>query len=513
MFHIIFGMNFRAGDTIDITIAAIAGTYTIASVDRDNNEILITGSFPSVGTSSTVWEGIIGTVNAYWPISKTFAQERFHTQNNLRFVMMWVVYTYTGGFNSDTLTGITPTLPAVIPDGTIIYSDIIETTPTGNDYPTGATPDILSVAKNQAYIAQSTRNWVWLSKQDDYTSYTYTTPLRIFGEWGGVRLDNNIRAIVTNQEGTVEVSAEDVWYPITLVSVTTSGIPGEEVRVWVPKSGAWIGANNQFSVANTRNGIIFLSNEPTLEYLVNTLQTIATPLSDPIKTDFQNWNMDGVKCLYWKSYLWVLIPQESILIGYDLIRNFWQPPQIIAGNTLSIIEGWLVVHSSSQNESYRMFVGTNDNGNPFIQRSVYTYREGSSRAEYQVSGGYFVEAKVTAQTDEIRFVCQTGYKWSVDKFEYTFGSQDWNPYVDTPLNTPWFGWVGFGERPFGSFFTTDDEVQYRKVRRIFPITKNSEFFEMQVYFECDKLDAQFKIVSHGEQMLPSGSHNSELIKI
>ncbi len=40
----------------------------------------------------------------------------------------------------------------------------------------------------------------------------------------------------------------------------------------------------------------------------------------------------------------------------------------------------------------------------------------------------------------------------------------------------------------------------------------SEFFEMQVYFECAKKDAQFKIIAHGENMELSGSNNSILIK-
>jgi len=37
--------GFREGDTIDITIAAIAGTYTVASVNAATNELLITGNF------------------------------------------------------------------------------------------------------------------------------------------------------------------------------------------------------------------------------------------------------------------------------------------------------------------------------------------------------------------------------------------------------------------------------------------------------------------------------------
>lgn len=63
-----------------------------------------------------------------------------------------------------------------------MFSSITSVTPSGGDYAVGSTPDILTVAKNQAYIAQSTRNWVWLSNQDDYADYTYTTPVRINGE-------------------------------------------------------------------------------------------------------------------------------------------------------------------------------------------------------------------------------------------------------------------------------------------------------------------------------------------
>lgn len=96
--------------------------------------------------------------------------------------MLGVVYTYTGGENTDTLTGITPSLPAVIADGTLVFSDIVEATPSGGDYASGSTPDILTVARNQVYIADGEKNWVWISKQDDYTSYTYTTPVRINGE-------------------------------------------------------------------------------------------------------------------------------------------------------------------------------------------------------------------------------------------------------------------------------------------------------------------------------------------
>lgn len=50
------------------------------------------------------------------------------------------------------------------------------------------------------------------------------------------------------------------------------------------------------------------------------------------------------------------------------------------------------------------------------------------------------------------------------------------------------------------------------MRKILPLIKNSyDFFEFQVYYSCDTLDAQFKIMAQGGNMELSGSHNGILI--
>jgi len=236
--------GFREGDTIDITIAAIAGTYTVASVNAATNELLITGNFWGASSSSTVGQGVAGTVNAYWPLAKTWAQERFGTPQTLgtvtmtiaspavityashglvagdmiqftttwalptglavttnyyvisagltantfqvsatlwgsainttggqsgvhtlykttqmNFIMLGISYTYTGGYNTDTLTGISPALPWSVDADTLVFSNVQSNIPSGGDYSTGATPDILSVSKNQVYIADADKNW------------------------------------------------------------------------------------------------------------------------------------------------------------------------------------------------------------------------------------------------------------------------------------------------------------------------------------------------------------------
>lgn len=121
---------------------------------------------------------------------------------------------------------------------------------------------------------------------------------------------------------------------------------------------------------------MYLSQEPTFDYLQNVLQfnQVVLPVGDPISTDLQNLDLTGAKTLYWRNYVWLLLPAEGRMYAYDMIMQLWQPPQIVAGNCLSIIDGWLAVHSSVKNETYKMFDGTNDNGNPISFIGVMSYQ-------------------------------------------------------------------------------------------------------------------------------------------
>ena len=593
--------GFRAGDTIDVTVTGIVGTYTIASVNIPTNEILITGDFASAGTISTVGEWVVGTVNAYWPLAKTWAQERFwtpqvlgtttmtiatpcvvtYTSHNLvagdtiyfettgalptglvintnyfvisaglttntfqisatrggtainttwgqswihtlykttqmNFIMNGVSYTYTGGYNTDTLTGVVPALPWTVDDGTLVFSDVQTNTPSGWDFTLWATPDVMAVSRNQVFLWDTDSNWLWISNQENFYNYSYTVPVRINWEGWSASLDKNIIAIATNDtDNSVRVSCgTDTWYPITFQVASTSTTPGELVIAWTPKRGSGVGANNQFSVCNTKQGMLYLSQEPTFDYLQNVLQfnQVTLPVGDPIETDLQSLDLTWAKTLYWRNYVWLLLPSAGFLYGYDMIRQLWQPPQTVGGNCLSIIDWWLAVHSTVKNETYKMFDGTNDNENPISFIGVISYSNWGRRDAYKWMDGYFVEAKVTPWTEAVTFWVNLGYKGSGGNYNTTFGSDDWQPFVDTSSLVPWFGGSSFGQSPFGSFFTSDEVTPYRKVRKILPMIKNwNSFFEMQSYFSCDSLNAQFKILAHWPNMELSWDHNWILI--
>lgn len=54
----------------------------------------------------------------------------------MNFTMLGVSYTYSGGHNTDTLTGISPALPGTIAADTLVFSNVETNIPTGGDYAT-----------------------------------------------------------------------------------------------------------------------------------------------------------------------------------------------------------------------------------------------------------------------------------------------------------------------------------------------------------------------------------------
>lgn len=94
--------------------------------------------------------------------------------------------------------------------------------------------------------------------------------------------------------------------------MTSNGVPGEEVRVGTPVRGSGVGANNQFAVCNTKQGVMYLSQEPTFDYLQNVEQNnqVITPVGDDVSKDFITFDTTDAKTLYWKKHVWLLFPAE-----------------------------------------------------------------------------------------------------------------------------------------------------------------------------------------------------------
>jgi len=451
----------------------------------------------------------------------TWNNERFSTQS-IQFTINGgsTVYTATGGINSPTLTGITPNLPAITP-GDIITTPIIPYGPTGGDIPSVAEYDILDVSKNQVLLGSTQRREVFFSKQDNFKSFAYTTPVRVAGDGGTVTLDNRVKSIDVSDEGAIHVTAgiKDI-YKITLESTTSGDTPGEELKVEKIKNSTGQAANNHRAVTNTKNGLVYYSTQPSIDYLARVAQITTqqgVPLSDPISQMLFRLDATNVDSIYHQDVAFFLLPAEGMLLMYDMERELWQPPQLVAGSCLSVVENELTIHSAVESTSYTMFRTLLDDGAPINFAAVFNYRNGDTRAEYKTADKYFVELRMNQATEDVIATVDLGYNGAVSSQSATFGANDGLPYTEPPAS---FGGTGVnptGSTPTGGFYADvdyDDELgavsKYRGVIALPAL--GTEFFEMRFSITCDTPGAFLQILSHGENMVIADTVISNLIK-
>lgn len=498
-----------------------AGVYTSPSklVTNGSTTYLDNGSVTTLKDGTPPGANTMGMFIAVRG-KETWAAERFSSTGELSFMSNGIKYTYTGGFNTPTLTGITPNLPTIT-SGDIIYSPVLSRAPTGGDIPSVATYDVLMVNENQAWIGSSQRRDVFISKNSNFRDFGYTAGVRKSGEGGTIIIDGVIRSINVSEEGKVYITAGERYvYTAEFHSTTVGTTAGEEIKVKRIKTSQGGSANNTHAVTNTKNGLAYLSNEPSFDYLaqvelIDTQQQ--TPLSDPISGLVTRLDTRDVWSLYHLNTIFILFPAESTLLMYDVDRKLWQPPQFVAGNALSVIDSRVVVHSSINSNSFTLFDGGNDDGTPIGFRAVFNYRNGDLRAMYKTEDRYFVELRANQAAEGIVATVDLGYEGSVDSVSATIGASDGPPYVEEPTDAPGIGANPIGSVPIGGFYAaTDQDDQlgtFVKIRRAIAITAlGKEFFEQRFRIESDTLDTHFQLLAHGENMVQSPTYISNLIK-
>lgn len=444
-----------------------------------------------------------------------------------KFTYRGVTYTYTGGEDTNTLTGISPTLP-----NDFTYNDPIIAYPVSYwiTIPLSITnfySDIIAVRKNQLYLASSTRREVFISKQDNFADFGFSVPVRIAGEGAYTVLDQYVQAMSVDDMGNMTVSCgNSLYYDLSFkdVSVSTgnsttvTSIAGEILVVDRAKIAEGAGVMNAHSLTNTKNGVMVLTKDKSVDYLsrlkvYNNSGKESLPISEPIRLELDRYNLDKAVLKYYKGAVFLLIPEENKLFMYDTIREMWQPPMTSTSKFLSVYDGDLLVHSNIKSESYRMFYDTQDNGTPIAYEIVFGYKNGGVRDITKSVSSYFLEMKINEKCDKMSLEIEKGYKGTQGLETIEFGIDDGEQFLNrSPLYDAGIG-DGIGSQIGSTLYTDDFDESFIKYKRVFPFyIAEEELYEVRARIKVDKADTRFKIVSQGFALLSAETHNDNLIK-
>lgn len=472
------------------------------------------------GTSNIFeWNGAVtellsSTVNTLTKAGDTWVDSGFYTAGTRSVVINGTTYTYTGGESTNTLTGVTPD-PSGEAVGSIVHQSVRTT---ANSTMTGITATfengLISTMNNQIFLGSLTSSVMWLSAVNSYTNYS-SSATRQIGEGGSLILDQNLVAFIvqgSQDAPTMWVSAgKDIWYQITFTDlVSVVGPSGQTLGAIPIKSGRQQGAKSQAMVSNMKNNVICVSNEPTID-LMGVMKDFFTQIqtqniSDPIKLDVDDYNYTNGSIFYFRNFIYVALPEEGLVLIYNLDTAAWQPPQNLPISRFYIVDGELYGHSYQTSESYKLFTGYADrvypgfSGHPIQANWVFSYQNYGMRhwlksADYLYVEGYINEnTTLTAQITYELDGCATVKTFEIDG--------DDNSIVCIVPNLGSLGKQALGKQKLGGSLASSIQGLPPKVR-VEKSFNNTDFFEASISFSVFGTDNRFELLAFGLNARPS----------
>lgn len=440
--------------------------------------------------------------------TSTWHDEHFYDQANrtIQIEGSGTVFTYTGGESTTTLTGVTPDPSANgVVAGSFMTQQVRERT---NEPAAGERNNIIAVLNNQLYVGSSSTNEVRVSSNTDYTDFTFSSP-RAPGEGATLTIDGFTSAIIPQEEDMYIGGSTNDWYRTTFNEIESTGLK-ESLTVKKLKSAPQQGPQSNDLVGKIKNAIVFISNEPTLEQLgqiENVVTPQSKPISDPIKPDFDDGTFTNGHIKFHRNRLYIALPADDKLLIYDIAKGFWHPPQLLPIRRLTIIGGNLYFHSNAVPETYRLFDGVDDNGNPILFRAKFAYRNFGDRGALKNFDEFFSELFISTNTT-VTLQLRYDFEGATTVQEFAIDGAD-DDLLFIPVADNSLGLNSLGTEPIGGLTQAPNDLN--KIRHIAPTTP-IDFFEIQVIYESSDEDAQFQVLSHGPAIRFAKSHPTYLSK-
>lgn len=471
------------------------------------------------------WNGAVAVVSSITgtTVTKqgttTFKQNRFYSTRNKTFVCVrtGTEYTYTGGETTITLTGIADTAGLLAND--ILVQKVITD---ANKPLADRNHHTIFSFENQLFIGSDDANEVFVSQNDDYDDFTYSTP-RVAGEGGLLTLDAPAKAFGVLGNYLVVSCGRDNWFRTNYEQITVGATLSEQFKVKKLVTGVDQGAFNQESTVQLGNAIIYLSHESAVRMINDPDQlegTSPVTLSNPIKPDFDAETWTNACAIWYKNAYFLSSPTNSKTYILEFVedadgkvRRFWDSPQVLPVRAFSIITDKLYGHSNGVPETYELFSGTHDlvpNGTagdpdsklPMNAIAAFAYNNYGDRVNLKSFDEIYVDGEGTAATS-VTLTINYDYGGVTQILEKTIDCSD-EDILRGFVSVNSLGQNNLGVNPLGGLLNPPDDA--RKFNVIFEIARE-DFQLVQSTFSSNTVDQYWAIISHGVNAVKSPRKN------
>lgn len=430
-----------------------------------------------------------------------------------------ITYTYTSA-SGQTFYGVSPdpSLAAISAGDPIIQIPTSYAVNQGaiTGFPTNFTLDLISTLENQIWYGSLTNNSVYVSKTNKFLDVSFSSPARLPSEGALITLDAAPVGFSPQASNMYISAGRDEWWisqkdQITVV-VSTIATPTETLYAARLKTAFNQAAQSQGLIGNYKNSLIFVSNEQIINALglVKDIQADpqVTNMSDPIKYDIDAYNFAGGQILYDNYFIYISIPKQGIVRMYNVVKQYWEAPQTIP------ISGWYHVnssiygHSSLTNESYQLFTGYNDNGNPIPAVAAFPYVSvGGSAFQKKSFNKVYTEGYIAGNT-----TLQLGINYDFGGFSGTYAVNIAGTDSKIIFNKITDGSLGrnpLGNQPIGTILNLPNQPPIPKFRVINTMPR-VDMYEYQIVYSSNDVDFQWSLLRFGPA---SSASNNEAYDI
>lgn len=369
--------------------------------------------------------------------------------------------------------------------------------------------DIISTLSNQVWYGSLASNVIYASKVNNYKDVSFSTPARLPGEGGLMVLDSSAIAFQPDANHMYAAAGTNQWwYSNTLdqtIDVSSVAVPTQLLYMSRLKTSFNQTAQSQALITSFKNSIIYVSNEPIINSF-GLVQNIYTEpqiinISDPIKFDVDAYDFTGGSVFYDNYYIYVLIPANNVVRMYNVQKNYWEAPQTIPVSRLYHVlnangQTELYGHSGNTDESYQLFTGYNDNGNPINAVAAFPYvsAQGGSVDMLKNFNKLYTEGYISANTE---LMVSVNYDFGGFSGTYsTIISGADTPLIFNNITDGSLGQNTLGTQPVGTILNLPFTPAVPKFRSIKTMPRK-DFFESQIVYSTNQVDGQWTLLRFG----------------
>ena len=445
--------------------------------------------------------------------TQNWAQLGFYLAGTRTVTINGNVYDYTGGEGTTTLTGVSPDPSAEPVDSIVHQTPRTHANSSATGLPSTFANALIANLRNQIYVGSLTDASVYVSKVNSFTDYTFATP-RVVGEGAIITPTSPPTAFIPQEESLYITAGQDEWYETTFTLSADNA--DEQLTINRLNTTSQQAAQSQQMVSKVANSVVYLSKEPILNTFGRVDNVVLTPqmtdISFPIVNDMNAYDFTDASVFYFQKYVYLAVPREGIVRVYnmtDVNNPYWEAPQTIPVSCFSVIAGELYGHSSQVSESYKLFTGYNDNGNPVFALANMSFNNYGSRSNSKSYNQFFVEGYITTNT-----TLGLGIQYEIDgcATQTSYSIQGTNgQFVCLGSNDNSLGKNPLGSQPLGSVIVNTSSTLPPKFRWIqtFPI---HYFYEDQISFSSNGIDQQWEILAFGPQLLSAKDLNNPITR-